>query len=256
MTHRPQILRTENMHNYDAVFFDAANTLLYPFPSVGEIYATVAGRYGVTTSGPIVQGAFRQAWVKTQTLAQRDPVRYGVGEPDGRRFWHTLVHEVFAQIALPKDFDTFFDELYWLFAQPSVWRLYPECLAVLGTLRQHGYIVGVISNWDIRLLDILQGLELMPYFQHVSISAVVGWEKPHAEIFRHATAAVAVEPARALHIGDSLHADVQGAQQAGLQPLWLQREETSPGAQPIIRDLYGVLTWLGLPVQKVEKGQQ
>jgi putative hydrolase of the HAD superfamily len=112
------------MRHYDAVFFDAANTLLYPFPSVGEIYAEVAGRYGITTSGPAVQRAFGQAWGNTQALAQGDPVRYGVGEPDGRRFWHTLVHEVFAQIALPDDFDTFFDELYWLFAQPSVWRLF------------------------------------------------------------------------------------------------------------------------------------
>jgi putative hydrolase of the HAD superfamily len=234
------------MRNYDVVFFDAANTLLYPFPSVGEIYAEVAGRYGVTTSGSAVQGAFRQAWAKTQLLAQDDPVRYGVGEPDGRRFWHTLVHEVFAQIALPRDFESFFDELYWLFAQPNVWRLYPECLDVLRTLQHHGYIVGVISNWDIRLLDILQGLELMPYLQHISISAVVGWEKPHGEIFRHATAAVAVDPARALHVGDSLHADVHGAQQAGLQPLWLQREESTAGEVPIIRDLYGVLAWLDI----------
>ena len=99
------------MRHYDAVFFDAANTLLYPFPSVGEIYAEVAGRYGVTTSGAAVQRAFGQAWSHTQTLAQRDPVRYGVGEPDGRRFWHTLVHAVFAQIALPEDFDRFFDPL-------------------------------------------------------------------------------------------------------------------------------------------------
>jgi putative hydrolase of the HAD superfamily len=234
----------ESMRKYDAIFFDAANTLLYPFPSVGDIYAEVAGRYGVTTTGAVVQRAFKQAWSRVQTLAQHDPVRYGVGEPDGRRFWHTLVHEIFTQIALPQDFDGFFDELYWLFGQPTVWRLFPECREVLQTLRRQGYIVGVISNWDIRLLDILQGLDLMQYFQHVSISAVVGWEKPHTQIFRHATTAVVVAPARTLHIGDSLQADVQGAQQAGLQPLWLQREEVKETHYPMIRDLYGVLTWL------------
>ena len=233
------------MRTYDAVFFDAANTLLYPFPSVGDIYADVAVRYGVTTTGAAVQSAFRQVWAKVQTMAQQDPVRYGVGEPDGRRFWHTLVHEVFAQIALPKDFNTFFDELYWLFGRPSVWRLFPECCDVLRTLQQRGYIVGIISNWDIRLLDLLQGFDLMPYLQHVSISAVVGWEKPHREIFQHATAAVGVLPERALHIGDSLQADVQGAAHAGLQPLWLQRQGDMQSTYPLIRDLYGVLAWLG-----------
>jgi putative hydrolase of the HAD superfamily len=232
------------MRKYDAVFFDAANTLLYPFPSVGEIYADVAGRYGVTTNGAVVQRAFGESWSRVQTLAQHDPVRYGVGEPDGRRFWYALVHEIFTRLALPKDFDAFFDELYWLFGQPTVWRLFPECRDVLQTLRQRDYIVGIISNWDIRLLDILRGLDLMQYFQHVSISAVVGWEKPHVEIFRHATAAVAVAPERALHIGDSLQADVQGAQQAGLQPLWLQREDAVEGDYPTIHDLYDILTWL------------
>jgi len=232
------------MQTYDAVFFDAANTLLYPYPSVGTVYAQVAARYGVTTTAAAVQNAFRHAWRVAQRMAQDDPVRYGVGESDGRRFWHTLVHATFEQIALPQDFDVFFDELYWLFAQPTVWRLFPECLDVLQTLQQQGYILGVISNWDIRLFDLLKGLGLMPYLQQVSISALVGWEKPHRQIFQHATAAVAVDPARAVHIGDNLHADVQGAQQAGLQPLWLQRDGASHPEYPVIRDLHGVLTWL------------
>ena len=128
--------------------------------------------------------AFRRSWAEANAAADSDPVRYGVGEPDGRRFWHALVHATFAKIELPKDFEAFFDELYWLFSQPTVWRLYPECLAVLQTLRQRGYTVGVISNWDIRLLDLLHGLGLMACVQHVNISAVVGWEKPHGNISR------------------------------------------------------------------------
>jgi putative hydrolase of the HAD superfamily len=232
------------MRQYDAVFFDAANTLLYPFPSVGEVYAQVAARYGVSTSGEAVQRAFRRAWSSIQVGAQADPVRYGVGEADGRRFWHTLVLATFTQIAIPEPFETFFEELYQLFGQPTVWRLFPECLEVLQTLRRQGYIVGVISNWDSRLLELLHGLELMPYFQHVSISAVVGWDKPHRAIFLHATNAVGVDPGRALHIGDNFQADVQGAQQAGLQPLWLQRQGNVSADCPVIRDLSGVLTWL------------
>lgn len=234
----------ERMRKYDAVFFDAANTLLYPFPSVGAIYAEVAARYGVNTTAAAVHHAFGHAWSRTQALAQDHPVRYGVGEPDGRRFWHTLVHATFVQIALPEDFEAFFDELYWLFAQPTVWRIFPEAMPVLHSLRQQAYIVGVISNWDIRLLDILHGLNLMPYLHHVTVSAIIGWEKPHDAIFQHATEAVSVPRSRALHIGDSLHADVEGAAQAGLQPLWLQRESTPQTSYPVIQDLNGVLAWL------------
>ena len=235
------------MRNYDAVFFDAANTLLYPYPSVGAVYAEVAGRYGVTTTAAAVQAAFRRSWGEAQ--ATTGPVRYGVAEPDGRRFWHALVHATFAQIALPEDFETFFDELYRLFSQPEVWRLYPECLEVLRTLGQRGYIVGVISNWDIRLRDLLHGLGVMPFLQHVSISALVGWEKPHGDIFAHALDAVGVTPARAVHVGDNLHADVQGARQAGMQPLWLRRDseprrDDAVADDEVIHDLNGVVGWL------------
>ncbi len=232
------------MRTYDAVFFDAANTLLYPYPSVGEVYAQVAARYGVTTTGAAVQGAFRQSWGEVEAAAHRDPVRYGVGEPDGRRFWHTLVHATFTQLQVPEPFDAFFEELYQLFKQPEVWRLFPECLEVMRTLRQHGYIVGVISNWDSRLPDLLENMGLMAYVQHVSISGIVGWEKPHTAIFEHALKAVAVPPARALHVGDNLQADAYGAQQAGLQPLWLQRQGGTHADYPVIHDLHGVLTWL------------
>lgn len=235
------------MRTYDAVFFDAANTLLYPFPSVGTQYAEAAARYGVTTTADAVQNAFRQAWVQVQTQSEQDPTRYGIGEPDGRRFWHALVHATFAQIALPEAFDAFFDELYERFAAADAYRLYPETLTVLQQLRQAGYIVGVISNWDSRLTGILEGLGLMEQLHHVTISAVVGWEKPHRAVFDHALRAVSVAPNRALHVGDSLREDIEGAAQAGLQPLWLQRQEASESAYPVIRDLNGVWDWLQAP---------
>ncbi len=235
------------MRTYDAVFFDAANTLLYPFPSVGAQYAEVAAHYGVTTTADAVQQAFRHAWGQVQTQSEQDPTRYGIGEPDGYRFWHALVHATFTQIALPKAFDAFFDELYQRFAAADAYRLYSETSTVLQNLREAGYIVGVISNWDSRLTGILEGLGLMEQLHHVTISAVVGWEKPHRAVFDHALQAVSVPPSRALHIGDSLREDIQGAAQVGLQPLWLQRQEVPESVYPVIQDLNGVWDWLNTP---------
>ncbi len=237
------------MRTYNAIFFDAANTLLYPYPSVGTLYAEVAARYRVQTTADAIQQAFRQVWGQTQEQAKQDPVRYGVGEPDGRRFWHALVHATFSQIELPTDFDAFFNELYTLFAQPEAYRTFPESIEVLQQLQRDGYIVGVISNWDNRLPRILDGLGLSTHLDHISISAVVGWEKPHPEIFQQALDAVSVSAERALHIGDSLSEDIKGAEQAGLQPLWLQRETAPQSNYPIIQDLRGVLNWIAQPAE-------
>ncbi len=50
-------------------------------------------------------------------------------------------------------------------------------------------------------------------------STVVGVAKPDARIFRIALDALAVEPARTVHLGDSLLADVAGARAAGIHPV-------------------------------------
>lgn len=53
----------------------------------------------------------------------------------------------------------------------------------------------------------------------VIVSGVVGVEKPDPAIFRMALAAIGVEPSDAVHVGDSVRFDVDGARNAGIEPL-------------------------------------
>jgi putative hydrolase of the HAD superfamily len=50
-------------------------------------------------------------------------------------------------------------------------------------------------------------------------SAHIGVEKPDPAIFGYALAALAVEPAHCVYLGDSVHFDVNGARAAGILPL-------------------------------------
>jgi putative hydrolase of the HAD superfamily len=227
---------------FRAVFFDAANTLLYPEPPVGELYARTARKYGVEVSAAAVQAAFRRSWEVLQAKAAGDPVRYGIGEADGRRWWHALVAETFRPLGMPQPFDRFFDELYTLFASPDVWRVYPEVEEVLHSLKARGLITGVISNWDIRLGPLLEGLGLRPYFDHVVLSAVVGWEKPHRRIFEAALAAAGIPAAEAIHVGDNYQQDVVGAQRVGMHAVWLRRQGLQAADCPVISTLHALLT--------------
>jgi putative hydrolase of the HAD superfamily len=227
---------------FSAVFFDAANTLVHPEPAVGELYARTARKYGVDVSAADVQGQFRRSWETLQAKAVGDPVRYGIGEADGRRWWQALVAETFRPLGMPQPFETFFDELYSLFASPEVWRVYPEVLEVLQALQARGLSLGVISNWDIRLGPLLEGLGLMPYFRHVVLSAVVGWEKPHRRIFEAALELAGVPAEQALHVGDNYQQDVVGAQQAGMYAVWLCRRGGPTADCPVIPSLRELVT--------------
>ena len=61
-------------------------------------------------------------------------------------------------------------------------------------------------------------------FDAVVTSEAVRCYKPDPAIFLHALQMVDVPPDSVIHVGDSLHSDVQGATTVGLTSVWLHRE--------------------------------
>ncbi|HYF78926.1 MAG TPA: HAD-IA family hydrolase [Symbiobacteriaceae bacterium] len=104
---------------------------------------------------------------------------------------------------------------------PKTEAVDPEAIPLLEHLRDRGYRLAIVSNWDGTLIDALRRTSLGGYFDAVLDSDVVGSRKPDTRIFEVACAATGVRPEEAVHIGDSPCADVAGAQAAGVRPLLL-----------------------------------
>jgi putative hydrolase of the HAD superfamily len=66
---------------------------------------------------------------------------------------------------------------------------------------------------------------LAPYFEAIVISAELRFHKPDRAIFEHAANALQTPPGRILHVGDSLEEDFVGAQAAGFQAAFLERDK-------------------------------
>jgi FMN hydrolase / 5-amino-6-(5-phospho-D-ribitylamino)uracil phosphatase len=106
------------------------------------------------------------------------------------------------------------------FAERNRVVLYDDALPALKTLSER-YPLVALSNGNAQLS--LIGLD--GYFK-ASISAKeFGASKPDARIFFAAAGAVEVQPHEVLHIGDDAALDVRGALNAGMQAVWLNREE-------------------------------
>jgi FMN phosphatase YigB (HAD superfamily) len=73
-------------------------------------------------------------------------------------------------------------------------------------------------------LELFHDLELARHFEHMVVSARVGFQKPAEGIFRHALELMSVSPERAWHVGDSYQADVQGARRAGINGVMIARD--------------------------------
>lgn len=106
-------------------------------------------------------------------------------------------------------------------------RAYPDARELAG-LRREGLALVVVSNWDASLPEVLARAGLEKELDGVVVSAQVGAAKPNPAIFRRALALAGVSAGSALHVGDGLREDVEGATAAGIEAVWLDRSGGSP----------------------------
>jgi len=208
------------------IFFDAAGTLFHVQGSVGEVYLRYAEPYGVKQTPDMVaavNAAFTHAFraAPPPLFAQEDPTELKRCE---RLWWFDLVHSVFYRVGMFEGFDDFFEDVFQGFEGAKHWSLYPETVGVLRELKATGVELGIISNFDTRLFSVLRGLGIAEMFDTVTISSLERVVKPSSRIFHAALAKHMAEPEEALHVGDSLSEDVEGAINAGVPAIWINRQ--------------------------------
>ena len=206
-----------------AVFFDAAGTLIKPARRVGESYAAIAAKYGKSVTAAELFERFRVCFDGAPPLAfpGAAPAEIAALERD---WWKRLVAQVFEPWGEFAGFDEYFDELFNYFARPDSWLLYPEATETLEELNQRGLLLAVISNFDSRLVRIIDGLNVGASFAQIIVSSAVGYAKPQPQIFNIALRRLGLSPDQALHIGDSETNDLRGARSAGMRALLVDRD--------------------------------
>jgi HAD superfamily hydrolase (TIGR01549 family) len=110
------------------------------------------------------------------------------------------------------------------------WKVEPDAVPMLAELKDQGYRLGLISNAgdddDVQVL--VDQAQLRPYFDTIVTSAALGIRKPNPRIFHEVLAPWGIPPARAAMVGDTLGADVLGAQNAGIFSIWITRRADTP----------------------------
>ena len=222
------------------ILFDAAETLFHVNGSVADIYLRYAGKHGFQQKPDSLEAitqAFRRAFREAPppVFVEMVPTKLKQCE---RLWWFDIVHSVFYRVGMFERFDEFFEEVFQVFEDPRSWVLFPETERVLTRLRDQGFELGIVSNFDSRLFTVLRGLGIESCFDSVTISSLAQAAKPAPRIFEVALEKHAVDPEEAVHIGDNLRDDVEGAQKAGLTGILLDRKGVARDAGvPVIHAL-------------------
>jgi len=214
-----------------AVTFDVTHTLMH-CPRLGEIYAEVLGRHGVEVAPAEALRLIGEVWREMACSADPSRDRFSAHPEGARGWWQRFLCRFCEHLEAPPPSRFAAAELFHRFGSSGAWEVYPEVPGVLDALRARGLRLGVISNWDTRLPDLLRQLDLARRFDALVYSSAVGVEKPDSRIFRRALRELGVEPRAALHVGDSRLEDLEGAIAAGMRALLLVRgrRAASPGA--------------------------
>jgi len=115
-------------------------------------------------------------------------------------------------------------------ASQEFWLPEDDLLPALESLTLHGYRIGLLSNAgdDRDVQKLVDKGKIRPYLEYVLTSAAGGIRKPDSRIFELAINMFGLEPGEVAMVGDTLNADILGANQIGVYSIWITRRADTP----------------------------
>ena len=235
-----------------AVCLDFDGTLAYMRPSHWALYAEAARAAGMEASeaalaaqatddawapwmtprGPVHLDASRsqEAFRALRAALAADRIRAALpGAPD-----EALLREAGRVAALLEE-------------EAARYILFEDTVPALQRLATAGIASIIVSNHIWTLPEIVQDRGLGSLVATTVTSARCGYRKPHPAIFDAALQLTSARPEEIVMVGDSVSADVRGAEAVGMHAVLIDREGTRsvPGDVRVVRSLLDVpLEWI------------
>jgi putative hydrolase of the HAD superfamily len=222
--------------NVKAIFFDAVGTLIHPDPPAIQVYAEVGHRLGSQLSVEAIKKLFHASFKDQDRIDRAN--NFTTNEFREAERWRSIIAASLPDVI---DLDRAFSELFSHFAKPSSWRCEMDAPPVLQELAKRGYLLGMASNFDSRLRQVVRGIPELSLLKHVVISSEVGWRKPSQMFFDAICRMVDLKAEQILYVGDDRVNDYEGARLAGLKSVLFATQDDSSQAHSGIKRLRELL---------------
>ena len=122
------------------------------------------------------------------------------------------------------------------------WQPVPGARELLSALRELGLWIGIITNGlQVEQAKKVRTLRLEDAIEGMFVSETVGAQKPGREFFDHVLARTGFVPADCIVVGDLWETDIQGALNAGMDSIWLNRYGRSGGPNARVTEVASLL---------------
>jgi putative hydrolase of the HAD superfamily len=192
------------------IWFDLGYTLLYNERE--KLFKELLKKRGLALGEEQIEKAFH-------SIDKRFMREYpGLLGSSGGKFMPRYFTQLCEYLGIDYDIKSFLDQ--WLAAWEEKrleWLAYPFVPDVLKALKNRGFRLGVISNWDPSAKPILKRVGILDFFEVTIISCEVGVTKPNKKIFEIALEKASVKPENCLYVGDNYYDDAVGASTVGME---------------------------------------
>jgi len=210
------------------IFFDLYQTVAYLHPERELRQQLVLKEFGFDTELNAVRRAYLAADLDYTLVGLETPLYLMSREqrhPIYIRFQQQLMRSLGLDDSAPLAEQLY--QRYWELERKL--RLYPDVVPALTRLREMGYRIGLITNVTDDPSKDVERIGLMEHLDALIASCVERCDKPNPRIFQAALERLGAAPAEAVHVGDQLLADAQGATRVGIQGILLDRYDLQAG---------------------------
>lgn len=217
------------------VFFDFDGTLVFHKPDSFDMISAFCADIGQPLSA---EAEWRGR--RTRHAYFVDPsIREQLNGFAPDEFWQHFNRCLLEAVDIDGDLDALAEEVTGRVSESELTYYCPEeGYRTLTDLRARGYGLGLITNRENvdHFYQLLDQMELRPFFDVTLASGEVGIHKPEPGVFHAALEMMDVTPGESIYVGDNYWADVIGAQRAGVTPVLLDPLRLFPEADCLILD--------------------
>ncbi|MEH6571238.1 MAG: HAD family hydrolase [Halioglobus sp.] len=107
----------------------------------------------------------------------------------------------------------------------AAFDFYPGIVEFLAEARKHFILVVITNGPEYSQIPKVEAVNLAEHVHHIIIGGQEPEQKPARSIFDKALKLANCEAHEAIHIGDSLAADIAGAHNSGITTVWIQHQQ-------------------------------
>ena len=169
-----------------------------------------------------VAGIYRQ-WTATQSDRYLAIIEQGSEE----EFRRQLIRDLLAQQGRHDVSHTAVDSLQTQFDinRLEAFHFYPGIVSFLAEARELFTLVVITNGPEFSQIPKLEAVAMDKHVDHIIIGGQEPEQKPAASIFLKALKLAGCEAHEAVHVGDSLAADIAGAHGSGITSVWIQHQQ-------------------------------